>query len=116
MKTVLTRNGGKRSIRIFGERLKPILAEAVAKTNTQVLNRIVATNFIYDGGRICGAFGYGIKDSKFYAVRAKAVIVATGGASGIYRPNNPGKPDTSCGTARGMRGQDMPWEYVQERR
>ncbi|HHT9112009.1 MAG TPA: adenylyl-sulfate reductase subunit alpha [Candidatus Wunengus sp. YC65] len=82
---------GKRSIRILGERLKPILAEAVAKTSTQVLNRTVATNFIYDGGRICGAFGYGIKDSKFYAVRAKAVIVATGGASGIYRPNNPGE-------------------------
>ena len=82
---------GKRSIRILGERLKPILAEAVAKTGTQVLNRIVATNFIYDGGRVCGAFGYGIKDGKFYVVSAKAVIVATGGASGIYRPNNPGE-------------------------
>ncbi|HHT9147065.1 MAG TPA: adenylyl-sulfate reductase subunit alpha, partial [Candidatus Wunengus sp. YC61] len=82
---------GKRSIRIFGERLKPILAEAVSKTCTQVLNRVVATNFIYHGERICGAFGYGIKDSKFYVVRAKAVIVATGGASGLYRPNNPGE-------------------------
>lgn len=82
---------GKRSIRIFGERLKPILAEAVAKTGTQVLNRIVATNFIYDGDRICGAFGYGIRDGKFYVVSAKAVIVATGGASGIYIPNNPGE-------------------------
>ena len=82
---------GKRSIRILGERLKPILAEAVAKTGTQVLNRTVATNFISDGGRVCGAFGYGIKDGKFYVVSAKAVIVATGGASGIYRPNNPGE-------------------------
>ena len=82
---------GKRSIRIFGERLKPILAEAVTKTRTQVLNRVVATNFIYNGEHICGVFGYGIKDSKFYVVRAKAVIVATGGASGIYRPNNPGE-------------------------
>ena len=82
---------GKRSIRIFGERLKPILAEAVTKTPTQVLNRVVATNFIYNGNRVCGAFGYGIKNSMFYVVRAKAVIVATGGASGIYRPNNPGE-------------------------
>lgn len=82
---------GKRSIRIFGERLKPLLAEAVTKTGTQVLNRVVATNFIYDGSRVCGAFGYGIKDGKFYVVSAKAVIVATGGASGIYRPNNPGE-------------------------
>ncbi|MDR4508269.1 MAG: adenylyl-sulfate reductase subunit alpha [Candidatus Brocadiaceae bacterium] len=82
---------GKRGIRIFGERLKPILAEAVEKTPAQVLNRIVATNFIFDGRRVCGAFGYGIKDNTLYVVRAKAIIVATGGASGIYRPNNTGE-------------------------
>ncbi len=82
---------GKRSIRIFGERLKPILAEAVQKTPAQILNRVVATNFIYDGKRVCGAFGYGVRDSTFYVVRAKAVIIATGGASGIYKPHNTGE-------------------------
>ena len=81
---------GKRSIHIFGERLKPILAEAVEKTPAQVLNRVVATNFIYNGKRVCGAFGYGVRNSTFYVVRAKAVIVATGGASGIYKPSNTG--------------------------
>src|SRR3989338_8061508 len=82
---------GKRSIRICGERLKPILAEAVCKTKAQVLNRVVATNFIYDGERVLGAFGYGVRNSNFYVVKAKAVIVATGGASGIYRSNNAGE-------------------------
>lgn len=82
---------GKRSIRICGERLKPILAEAVCKTKTQVLNRVVATNFIYDGERVLGAFGYGVRNSNFYVVKAKAVIVTTGGASGIYRSNNAGE-------------------------
>ncbi len=82
---------GKRSIRIFGERLKPILAEAVQKTPARVLNRVVATNFIYDGTRVCGAFGYGIRNGMFYVVRAKTVIVATGGASGIYKPHNTGE-------------------------
>ncbi len=82
---------GKRSIRIFGERLKPILAEAVAKTPAQVLNRVVATNFIYNGKRVCGTYGYGARNNAFYVVRARAVIIATGGASGIYRPNNPGE-------------------------
>ncbi|KAB2835295.1 MAG: adenylyl-sulfate reductase subunit alpha [Candidatus Brocadia sp.] len=82
---------GKRSIRIFGERLKPILAEAVQKTPTKVLNRVVATNFIYDGTRVCGAFGLGVRDGSFYVIRAKAVIVATGGASGIYKPHNTGE-------------------------
>ncbi|OQY97640.1 MAG: adenylylsulfate reductase [Candidatus Brocadia sp. UTAMX2] len=82
---------GKRSIRIFGERLKPILAEAVQKTPARVFNRVVATNFIYDNTRVCGAFGFGIRDGIFYAIRAKAVIVATGGASGIYKPHNAGE-------------------------
>ena len=82
---------GKRSIRIWGERLKPILADAVHKTTARVLNRVVATNFVYHGKRVCGAFGFGIRDSCFYVIRAKAVIVATGGASGIYKSNNTGE-------------------------
>jgi adenylylsulfate reductase, subunit A len=85
------RKRGKRSIRILGERLKPILAEAVQKTPARVLNRVVATNFIYNGKRVCGAFGYGIRTGTFYVIRAKAVIVTTGGAAGIYRPNNTGE-------------------------
>lgn len=82
---------GKRSIRIFGERLKPILAQAVQKTPARVLNRVVATNFIYNGTRVCGAFGFGVRDGSFYVIRAKAVIIATGGASGIYKPHNTGE-------------------------
>ncbi|MFO0792665.1 MAG: adenylyl-sulfate reductase subunit alpha [Candidatus Brocadiaceae bacterium] len=82
---------GKRSIRIWGERLKPILADAVNKTTARVLNRVAATNFIYHGNRVCGAFGFGIRDGCFYVIRAKAVIVATGGASGIYKSNNTGE-------------------------
>ncbi|MGQ3683498.1 MAG: adenylyl-sulfate reductase subunit alpha [Candidatus Loosdrechtia sp.] len=82
---------GKRSIRILGERLKPILAEAVQKTSARILNRVVATNFIFNGKRVCGAFGYGVKTNAFYIIRAKAVIVATGGAAGIYRPVNSGE-------------------------
>ncbi len=85
------KNRGKRSIHIFGERLKPILADAVKRTSAQILNRVTATNFIYDGKRVRGAFGYGVRDSMFYVVRAKAVIVATGGASGIYKPYNTGE-------------------------
>lgn len=82
---------GKRSIRIFGERLKPILADAVKKTSAQILNRVAATNFIFDGKRVRGAFGYGVRNNMFYVIRAKAIIVATGGASGIYKPHNTGE-------------------------
>lgn len=77
---------GKRSIRIYGERLKPILAAAVNRANVKVLNRVVATNFIFDGERVRGAYGFGNRDGMFYIVHAKAVIVTTGGATRLYKP------------------------------
>ena len=77
---------GKRSIKIYGERLKPILADAVYHAKVGVLNRVAATNFIFDGDRVRGAYGFGCRDGKLYVVHARAVIVTTGGASGIYKP------------------------------
>ena len=77
---------GKRSIRIYGERLKPILAATVYRADVKVLNRVVATNFIFDGERVRGVYGFGNRDSKFYVIHAKAVIVTTGGATRLYKP------------------------------
>ena len=77
---------GKRSIRIYGERLKPILAAAVYRAKVGVLNRVVATNFIFDGERVRGAYGFSNRDGKLYVIHSRAVIVTTGGASGIYKP------------------------------
>ena len=77
---------GKRSIRIYGERLKPILAAAVYRADVKVLNRAVATNFIFDGERVRGVYGFGNRDGKFYVIHAKAVIVTTGGATRLYKP------------------------------
>ena len=77
---------GKRSIKIYGERLKPILAAAVYRADVKVLNRVVATNFIFDGERVRGVYGFGNRDGKFYVIHAKAVIVTTGGATRLYKP------------------------------
>jgi adenylylsulfate reductase subunit A len=77
---------GKRSIKIYGERLKPILAAAVYRADVKVLNRAVATNFIFDGERVRGVYGFGNRDGKFYVIHAKAVIVTTGGATRLYKP------------------------------
>jgi adenylylsulfate reductase subunit A len=82
---------GRRGVRIIGERLKPILAEAVRRHRVEVLNRVAVTNLIVQEGRTVGAFGLGVRDGTLYVIRAKGVIVATGGASGLYRPPNPGR-------------------------
>ncbi|MFQ5963050.1 MAG: adenylyl-sulfate reductase subunit alpha [Candidatus Scalinduaceae bacterium] len=84
------RNRGKRSIKIYGERLKPILASAVYREGVKVLNRVVATNFIFSDGRVRGTYGFGVRDGRLYVIYARAVIVTTGGATRIYRPINTG--------------------------
>ncbi|MDA8233471.1 MAG: adenylyl-sulfate reductase subunit alpha [Clostridia bacterium] len=108
---------GKRSIRINGERFKPIIARAALQSGTRILNRVAATNYIVVDNRVVGAYGLGVRDGKFYIIRAKGVICATGGAAGIYRPNNDGSAshkmwyspfNTGTGYAMGIRaGAEM---------
>lgn len=109
---------GNRNIKINGENIKPILAAAVAKApNVQVLNHVNIFDFSVHDNRIDGAFGFGIENDTFYAIEAGAVIIATGGAAGLYRPNNPGFSrhkmwyppfNTGAGYAMGIRhGAEM---------
>lgn len=82
---------GNRNIKINGENMKPLLAEAVSKlTDCTVINRINITDYIVENNTIKGAYGFSIEDATAYEIRAKKVLCATGGAAGLYRPNNPG--------------------------
>ncbi len=82
---------GTRNLKINGENIKPVLANAVnALSNVTVMNRVNITDFSVRDNVINGAFGFGIDSGVFYTVEAKAVIIAAGGASGLYKPNNPG--------------------------
>ena len=82
---------GNRNLKINGENIKPILAGAVEKLpNVTVLNRVNIIDYAVENNRIKGAFGIGIENDTFYSIEANAVIIATGGAAGLYKPNNPG--------------------------
>lgn len=82
---------GNRNIKINGENIKPILADAVKKQdNVTVINHLNITDFIVENNEIKGAYGFDVNNAVFYEINAKAVLVATGGAAGLYRPNNPG--------------------------
>ncbi len=108
---------GRGSIIVQGERIKPIIAQATKATKARILNRVVITNLITNKNKVCGAFGFGVRDGKFYVIQAKAVLVATGGAGGIYKPNNEGEArhkiwyspfNTGAGYAIGIRaGAEM---------
>ena len=82
---------GNRNIKINGENMKPLLASAVeALPDVTILNRVNITDYLIEDNEIKGAIGFSIEEQKAYVIRAKKVLCATGGAAGLYRPNNPG--------------------------
>ena len=109
---------GNRNIKINGENFKPLLADAVAKlSDVTVINQLNITDYIVKYNRIEGAYGFSIAEQKAYEIRAKKVLIATGGAAGLYKPNNPGFSrhkmwyppfNTGAGYAMGIRsGAEM---------
>ena len=81
---------GRGSIKIHGENIKPVLANAARKSGAIIVEHVNGVEFIKKEGRVCGLYGFSVFENKFYAITAKAVICATGGAAGIYKPNNDG--------------------------
>ena len=109
---------GNRNIKINGENFKPLLADAVSRLDdVTVINQLNITDYVVEKGSIKGAFGFSIAENKAYEIRAKKVLIATGGAAGLYRPNNPGFSrhkmwyppfNTGAGYAMGIRaGAEM---------
>ena len=109
---------GNRNLKINGENMKPILAKAVeALPQVTINNHVNITDFFVKNNRIQGAFGFGINDDTVYLIEANAVIIATGGAAGLYKPNHPGFSrhkmwyppfNTGAGYAMGIRaGAEM---------
>lgn len=109
---------GRQNIKINGENIKPLLAAEVQRYgNVRVLNHVNVTELLLDEGRVIGAAGFSVNEETAYVLSARAVIVATGGAAGLYRPNNPGFSrhklwyppfNTGAGYAMGIRaGAEM---------
>ena len=109
---------GNRNIKINGENIKPILAKGVENSkNISVLNNVNVIDYIVEDNEIKGVYGISTNEEVFFVVQAKSVICTTGGASGIYKPNNPGFSqhkmwycpfNTGAGFAMGLRaGAEM---------
>jgi len=109
---------GWRNVKINGENIKPILAGAVlAQENITVLNRVNVFEYIVRDNRIFGAYATGVDEPVLYVILAKAVLCATGGAAGLYKPNHAGFSrhkmwyppfNTGAGLAMGIRaGAEM---------
>ncbi len=109
---------GWRNVKINGENIKLILANAVKNLeNVKIINHVNITNFLLDDEKVVGAAGFSTRDKIYYNFTAKATLIATGGASGIYLPNHSGGSrhqiwyspfNTGAGYAMGIRaGAEM---------
>lgn len=82
---------GPNSIRILGESLKPILARRVIASGAEVLNRHALLELKVRDGKVRGAYFLQTRTGDILDVSARAVILATGGAAGLYRTSNQGE-------------------------
>lgn len=109
---------GERNIKINGENIKPLLAKAVVRhSSVEILNHVNIVDYILSEGRAVGAWGIDIRQERLVLLTARAIICATGGAAGLYRPNHFGfsrhkmwySPfNTGAGYAMGLRaGAEM---------
>ena len=75
-------------IRIWGSTFKPILKKECLRLGVKVLDRVMATSLLNEGGkqgtRIVGATGINVRTGEFIIVKAKAVILATSGAGQMW--------------------------------
>ena len=108
----------KRSVKINGENIKPILSNKLSDfDNINVINNINIIDYITIDGKVAGAYGILLNSDEVVFILSKITVCATGGASGIYKPNNPNNSrhkmwyspfNTGAGYAMGIRaGAEM---------
>lgn len=84
---------GRWQLMINGESYKVVVAEA-AKNAIGIENiyeRVFIVAPIMSGGICVGAIGFSVREEKIYIFKAKAVLVAMGGAVHVFKPRSSGE-------------------------
>lgn len=81
---------------ISGESYKVIIAEAAKNAlatlgDDNIYERIFIVEPLIDGDKCVGAVGFSVRENKFYVFKAKAVLVAMGGAVHVFKPRSTGE-------------------------
>src|SRR3989304_2889001 len=86
---------GRWQLMINGESYKIIVAEAaknaLAEAGGQYFERVFITHPLMDGNKCVGAIGFSVRGNKIYGFKAKAVLVAMGGAVHVFKPRSTGE-------------------------
>jgi hypothetical protein len=75
-------------IRVWGYNIKTCLYEEAKRLGVDIYNRMMVTSLLTEdgeqGSRVIGATGVETRTGEFYVFRAKATVIATGGAGRLY--------------------------------
>ena len=87
---------GRWQLMINGESYKVVVAEAAKNALLQsgvgqIFERIFIVEPLMDGDRCAGAVGFSVRENKFYIFKAKATLVAMGGAVHVFKPRSSGE-------------------------
>ncbi len=84
---------GRWQLMINGESYKVVVAEAAKNAigNDNIYERVFIVGPIMDGDKCAGAVGFSVRENKFYIFKAKATIVALGGAVHVFKPRSAGE-------------------------
>ncbi|MCW5977148.1 MAG: adenylyl-sulfate reductase subunit alpha [Bryobacteraceae bacterium] len=90
---------GRWQLMINGESYKVVVAEAAknallagnGKAVGEIYERIFIVGPLMDGERCAGAVGFSVREEKFYVFKAKATLVAMGGAVHVFKPRSSGE-------------------------
>jgi adenylylsulfate reductase subunit A len=84
---------GRWQLMINGESYKVVVAEAAKNAigAENIYERVFIVGPLMDGDVCVGAVGFSIREEKFYVFKAKAVLVAMGGAVHVFKPRSSGE-------------------------
>jgi adenylylsulfate reductase subunit A len=86
---------GRWQLMINGESYKIIVAEAaknaLAEAGGQLYERVFITHPLVQDGKCVGAVGFSTRENKVYVFKAKATLVAMGGAVHVFKPRSTGE-------------------------
>jgi len=86
---------GRWQLMINGESYKVIVAEAAKNALTEaggeLIERVFITHPLVQDGKCVGAIGFSTREDKVYVFKAKATLVAMGGAVHVFKPRSTGE-------------------------
>jgi adenylylsulfate reductase subunit A len=86
---------GRWQLMINGESYKIIVAEAaknaLAEAGGELIERVFISHPLIQDGKCVGAIGFSVRENKVYVFKAKATLVAMGGAVHVFKPRSTGE-------------------------